>query len=315
MSRTLPLLTLAALASALAAQTPITLVVTVPDAADEVYVSGDQPVLGDWNPAAVEMTCISPRERAVSLPLQLPATFKFTRGDWDAEGITAHFYDNPKLVLEAAADTVRYEIKAWSDAVTHDEYRVPYAVVRHESALFRDERTVAVALPDGYDPARRYPVVYVLDGASLFKPVLLHVELLAGKSAGEDDFGLANLQPSLKHLFGDYKTYDVFCAAAAADDFSMVDYAARYETTMRRYGDGIVLTEEDIFSFVELAAAQRDARPVRQVTAFAKTRDDLALRPHYRFYYAGEVGDRDAADAALREISASDDIVDQRLVY
>ena len=473
-------LTASVLAAALAvAQRPATLVLTVPDPTDSAFVSGDQSALGDWDPAAVPMAQMSPRERAVTLPLTFPAIFKFTRGSWDSEGVTGHFYDNPNLTLDAYADTVRYEVKSWADRVTGDEYRFGFRVQRHASEVFGQERTIAVALPDDYDPTRRYPVVYTLDARSLLRPVLVTTQLLSAKMIdGEGtDYGLDNLPPAivvgvfhedrgyetmpnlgfnaavpedsllegsaklrrylaeelvpmieraytttgyhalvghsntghfalnalswpdnpfdaiaalsvngesahfnermgavlrdadervflgygtadvgfkelaqaveqdiaakevpsdigvqafdaghnqlpalalpaaLKHVFRGYKSLAPFLYAGAAPDFSMAAFAKQYEADMRRYGDGIALTTDDVILMMDLALERRDPALLREVIAFADARVDFDVPLHLRFYFTAQMGDTATAEAALRSILASDDPTDERLVY
>jgi hypothetical protein len=50
-----------------------------------VYITGNQPNLGDWNPNKIEMKKTAELEREIVLELQSPAQFKFTNGSWDRE--------------------------------------------------------------------------------------------------------------------------------------------------------------------------------------------------------------------------------------
>ncbi len=52
-------------------------------AGSDVYITGNQEALGQWQPSAVKMTAVSDTLRAIDLRLRLPACFKFTKGDWD----------------------------------------------------------------------------------------------------------------------------------------------------------------------------------------------------------------------------------------
>lgn len=64
----------------------ITLRVKVPNNKDEVYVTGNQVSLGNWNPALIKMKRISDYEREVKVKVQTPSELKFTRGTWGTEG-------------------------------------------------------------------------------------------------------------------------------------------------------------------------------------------------------------------------------------
>ncbi|MHA6248416.1 CBM20 domain-containing protein [Pontibacter sp. CAU 1760] len=78
-------------------QTRIT--VKVPKATDEVYIVGNQPVFGNWNPAGVKMQHTSDLERSIQVKASFPAEFKFTKGSWASEGYTGDKRNNANLVL------------------------------------------------------------------------------------------------------------------------------------------------------------------------------------------------------------------------
>lgn len=63
----------------------VTIRLKVNDKNDIVYITGNQPNLGDWNPNKVEMKKISELEREIVLKIQSPAQFKFTKGSWETE--------------------------------------------------------------------------------------------------------------------------------------------------------------------------------------------------------------------------------------
>ena len=62
-------------------QTTQTIKVIVPNKTDDVYITGNQEALGNWNPNQVKMEKISDYERSISVDLSYPAEFKFTKGD------------------------------------------------------------------------------------------------------------------------------------------------------------------------------------------------------------------------------------------
>ncbi|MEC5394265.1 alpha/beta hydrolase-fold protein [Bergeyella sp. RCAD1439] len=61
---------------------------------DSVYLTGNQPNLGDWNPNKIEMNKTSDYERSIVLKVQSPAQFKFTKGSWDTELQVIGTYNN-----------------------------------------------------------------------------------------------------------------------------------------------------------------------------------------------------------------------------
>lgn len=49
----------------------------------DVYITGNQPALADWNPEGVKMKVFNDTTRVIDLDLRLPAEFKFTKGSWE----------------------------------------------------------------------------------------------------------------------------------------------------------------------------------------------------------------------------------------
>lgn len=50
-----------------------------------VFITGNQEALGNWNPSAVKMQSLNDSTKVIELSLTLPAEFKFTKGGWDSE--------------------------------------------------------------------------------------------------------------------------------------------------------------------------------------------------------------------------------------
>jgi predicted alpha/beta superfamily hydrolase len=63
----------------------ITLRVKVPGENDEIYVTGNQEKLGNWEPGKIKMQRVSSDEREITLKVQDPVELKFTRGNWESE--------------------------------------------------------------------------------------------------------------------------------------------------------------------------------------------------------------------------------------
>ncbi len=52
---------------------------------DEIYITGNQEALGNWNPDIHKLKRTSPLEREIRLKVKAPTEFKFTRGTWSSE--------------------------------------------------------------------------------------------------------------------------------------------------------------------------------------------------------------------------------------
>ena len=90
--------------------------VKAPKNTDAVFITGNQSVLGEWDPGRVELKRQKDGLYEVKLSLKSPAEFKFTRGSWDTEGFVKGQLRGPNTRLGFANDTlVSYEIEAWND--------------------------------------------------------------------------------------------------------------------------------------------------------------------------------------------------------
>jgi len=69
-----------------------------------------------------------------------------------------------------------------------EEVKTTYLVAKLDSKYFpNEERTIKISLPKNYDKTKRYPVIYTLDGLSLFEMVSNYTNIL-GNQTIEDDF-------------------------------------------------------------------------------------------------------------------------------
>ena len=78
----------------------VTIRVKVNDKNDIVYITGNQPNLGNWNPNKVKMKKISELEREIVLKIASPAQFKFTKGSWETELQVVGTYNNVTIKPE-----------------------------------------------------------------------------------------------------------------------------------------------------------------------------------------------------------------------
>ncbi len=155
-----------------------TINVTVPKNTNEVYITGNQDVLGNWNPSKVKMQKISDCVFSISLSLKFPTEFKFTRGNWQTEGI--HSKGNENFVINSEKSTNYFIIKNWKDQLTEDEINLPFIYKYLTSTHYPEEkRRLSIYLPEKYNSTKKYPVIYTLDAESLFKPTVQSVSMLS----------------------------------------------------------------------------------------------------------------------------------------
>jgi predicted alpha/beta superfamily hydrolase len=162
-----------------------TIKVIVPNKTDEVYITGNQKALGNWSPNQVKMENISDYERSITIDLTYPAEFKFTKGDWNSEGIIKTLNNNPNQKLESSASKNIFTIKGWSNAIDGEALGLDYITEFLPSQYVIDGRQIKIALPNNYNPKKKYPVFYITDGASRnFDVAKNYLESMAGDPYG-----------------------------------------------------------------------------------------------------------------------------------
>ena len=153
-------------------QTTQTIKVIVPNTTDEVYITGNQEALGNWNPKQVKMNRISDYERTISVNLSYPAEFKFTKGSWESEGITGNLLDNPNLNIIDGNAKSSFKVKTWRDNIQADKLGLEYDIKYINSKLFGDKRMLNIYVPENYSPDKKYPVIYLTDGSGTNFPAV-----------------------------------------------------------------------------------------------------------------------------------------------
>ena len=159
----------------------VTIRTVVPEGTGTVYVGGNLPELGPWEPDGMAMTGDGVERMArVHAAPGTELQYKFTLGKWDDEalGPDGLVPGNHALVIEGDTE-VSHEIDAFKDPLrwiadwegSGVEGQLVYWT-DVESAFLGPTRHVEVWLPPGYDenPAARYPVLYMSDGQNLFDP-------------------------------------------------------------------------------------------------------------------------------------------------
>ncbi len=142
--------------------------------ADLIYLTGNLPILGSWNPKGLAMTRRAETrwEKSFNVDDSSTVEFKFTLGSFDREAISNRGVIPGNSHLEVVRDTEVYFVI--------EDFKSPYTPLQLSSGttdfkVFHPSnglasRRITVWLPDGYasQPATKYPVLYVHDGQNQF---------------------------------------------------------------------------------------------------------------------------------------------------
>ncbi|MBB3698183.1 hypothetical protein KMW28_17500 [Flammeovirga yaeyamensis] len=161
-------------------QSSTTITVSVPNASDEVYITGNQKSLGDWKPNKVMLNKVADLKREIQLELTFPIEFKLTRGNWESEAIVEDIEQFSNIIISEHQDQLHLTVERWSDEkMTKGRYSLKYDVEYLTSKHYPgEERPLRIFLPKGYNSNKKYPVVYVLDGEALFDPTIGSISIL-----------------------------------------------------------------------------------------------------------------------------------------
>ena len=155
---------------------------TVPEGTGTLYLTGNLPELGPWQPDKLAMTGDG-RERVaqVNAPSGTEFEYKFTLGSWDREatGADGAVPPNNQLLIDGDVEA-SHEIAGFKK--DPKEYFADWegSGVKGQLVYWTDvpsahlgpTRHIEVWLPPGYDneASTRYPVLYMHDGQNLFDP-------------------------------------------------------------------------------------------------------------------------------------------------
>ena len=158
--------------------------ITVQEDVGDVYLTGNQEVLGPWRPDSYPMASDGlERSAQIEVPVGTEFEYKFTLGNWSRQalGPSGTVLPNYRVLVDDSLE-VSHEIEAFQvDPVTYmDEWQgsgVQGTLVYWKdvaSNFLARPRHVGIWLPPGYDEAAeaRYPVLYMHDGQNLFDPRL-----------------------------------------------------------------------------------------------------------------------------------------------
>ena len=143
---------------------------------DSVFITGNRPELGDWQPGAVMLEPISNNLWVlnVSIPDNVPLEYKFTLGSWEREAIHPDGSNLENFTLAVSqSETIRHTLTNWKAEGAPSEF-VTGKVAYHLNIAGDniEPRHIIVWLPPDYDDNtdKRYPVLYAHDGQNLFDP-------------------------------------------------------------------------------------------------------------------------------------------------
>lgn len=181
---------------------------------DVLFVSGNCPELGNWNPGLVSL---ARKDGAYVLDVEVkagaPLEYKYTRGTWDTVEKGADFseLENRRFTPLAPAELTD-KIEKWADKKPYlPEKATVTGTLRYhrdfKSRALGNKRTLAVWLPPSYaaSGSKRYPVIYMHDGQNLFDKATAFI----GEEWGADEAAaaLAAQAPALEAIIvGVYNT-------------------------------------------------------------------------------------------------------------
>ena len=159
----------------------LTIIAHVPKESGNVYITGDQPEFGFWNPrfCAMEGEGNMPRSTRLNVAAGDRVEFKFTLGSWETEALSDVGTVPENYVVTVGDTDLTFEVDIESFRDGAENAAVQSAEVLGTLIFKRDvpsehlgrPRDVAVWTPPGYeDSSERYPVLYMHDGQNLFVP-------------------------------------------------------------------------------------------------------------------------------------------------
>ncbi|MCM1033618.1 MAG: alpha/beta hydrolase-fold protein [Odoribacter sp.] len=87
---------------------PVHIELECPWAEGDVFITGNQDAIVNWNPQGVKMNKIDDKTFAIDLNLQLPAEFKFTQGSWETLITPGNAYPLNLRIYEPGRTTKHY---------------------------------------------------------------------------------------------------------------------------------------------------------------------------------------------------------------
>jgi predicted alpha/beta superfamily hydrolase len=145
---------------------------------NDVYIVGNLPQLGNWNPMRVKLNNLG-NQHIITIPIKISENveFKFTRGSWQTEALDDAGNIPPNNTLIAYNDTtINFDIFKWGNTTNNNTFKGQITGTLRYHPQFEGKgiipRNIVVWLPPDYevDTLKRYPVLYMHDGQNLFDP-------------------------------------------------------------------------------------------------------------------------------------------------
>ncbi|MDQ3264010.1 MAG: alpha/beta hydrolase-fold protein [Myxococcota bacterium] len=159
------------------ARPAVTFEVTVPAShpvGSPVWVTGNLPELGAWNPKGLRLYKRADGKFVgqVQVPANSPLEYALTRGSWSTSErlATGEEAPNRNLTVGSQAQTVPLTVGGWLTADKSKVLTGNIEYLRSVSSVHVSARDVIVWLPPGYHDegnTLRYPVLYLHDGQNL----------------------------------------------------------------------------------------------------------------------------------------------------
>jgi len=92
----------------------VTIKVKVPNKNDDIFITGNQENLANWNPNKIKLKKTSDFERVITLNLKSLAEFKFTRGSWETEAELKTAFGNV-IIKPESQKVYEFEIESYYD--------------------------------------------------------------------------------------------------------------------------------------------------------------------------------------------------------
>lgn len=148
-----------------------------------VFIAGNAPQFGNWNPGAIKMRRENDSvwSRTANAPMGVLVEFKITRGSWATQAVYQEGVIPQNTTFVVANDTViiLHPI-SWSDVLATVKAKETgggiVGTVKYHRAMkgegLNHERDIIVWLPPSYEKSQqvRYPVLYMHDGQNVFDP-------------------------------------------------------------------------------------------------------------------------------------------------
>jgi len=94
----------------------VTVTVNVPNANDEVFLTGNQAALGNWDPKKVKMEKSSELSRTLTFESYPDLQMKLTKGGWEKEAYVQGVEKGENIQLKLGKDsTYHFQVNGWKE--------------------------------------------------------------------------------------------------------------------------------------------------------------------------------------------------------